>query len=388
MRLCDVLHQPAAVSLLRRALHSGRMPHAYLFDGPEGVGKERAAVALAARLLCEAPQLAADDDACTECTACRLMASGNHPDFHLVHRGLHKLHPDRSVRASKGLYLVVDLVRHFVIEPAARTPQLGRRRVFVIRDAERMNEEAQNALLKTLEEPPGAACLVLITSAASRLLSTIRSRCQRVRFGALPTPYVAREVERLARTDATSAAALAALSDGRLGAALRWQQVGLLDALAELAAVVPQLQTGTPDVAAARLVEIATALGQRMSGDAAPEEEDAGEPEDAEGLRGRGGTKMIATDVLRDALKLVFMLISALYRDALAAQSGAPQLRNLAGYTRLTDQLATEQPAERLNAALRAVAEAELMLDRNVAAQLVCERLAFVMAGPATLQSS
>ncbi|TWT43796.1 DNA polymerase III subunit delta' [Phycisphaerae bacterium RAS1] len=385
MKLGDVLHQTSAVSLLRRALRSGRMPHAYLFDGPEGVGKERAALALAARLLCEAEQPAPDADACGECTACRLMAVGNHPDFHLVHRGLHKVHPERSVRVSKGLFLVVDLIRYFVIEPAARTPQLGRRRVFVIRDAERMNDEAQNALLKTLEEPPGEACLVLITSSASRLLPTIRSRCQRVPFGGLPRTFVEAELARQCRVDAASATALAALADGRLGAAIRWQQMGVLDALRDLAALVPQFESDAPDAAATRLVEIATALGQRASGDVAPDDDDeaAGEEaDDADSPRsGRGSAKTIATDVLRDALKLILTLVSAIYRDALVAQSAAAELRNLAAFTRLTDRLAAEWPQERLDAAVRAAAEAESMLDRNVAAQLVCERLVLTISG-------
>ena len=101
MRFSDVQHQDRALSIVRRALASGRMHHAYLFDGPEGVGKELAARALAARLLCEAPDLAENADACGECRACRLFAAGNHPDYHLIHRGLHKRHPDRTIRTTR-----------------------------------------------------------------------------------------------------------------------------------------------------------------------------------------------------------------------------------------------------------------------------------------------
>jgi len=376
VRLADVQHQEPAVSRLRRALRSGRTPHAYLFVGPEGVGKELAAKALAACLLCQEQSRPPDADACQQCTACRLLAAGTHPDFHLIHRGLHRLHPERTVRQSKGLFLAVDVIRHFLIAPATVTPALGRRRVFVIRDAERMNEEAQNALLKTLEEPPGSAVLILITASAERLLPTIRSRCQQVPFRALPPHFVADELARRLHLPVEEAQALARLSDGRLGVALRWQQIGLLTALAEVANAVGTLSSDAPETFGQRLLEIAGNLAARLkqSADLALEEETEGPPE-------RFSPQSVATDELRDALKLVLLLVAALYRDALLQASGAPQLCLVGGRVELTERLAATSSYQPPEAAIRAVQQAEQMLDRNVSPQLVGEYLAAALLG-------
>lgn len=130
----DVRHQDRALSILRRTLANGRTHHAYLFDGPDGVGKEMTARAVAAKLLCEnVPGDAgfqaglglggdaddADFEPCGDCRSCRLFAAGTHPDFHLVTRSLNKLHPEPQVRKTKGLYLVVAIIRHFLIERAS-----------------------------------------------------------------------------------------------------------------------------------------------------------------------------------------------------------------------------------------------------------------------------
>jgi len=222
----DVQHQDRALSILRRALVSGRTHHAYLFDGPEGVGKELAARALAARLMCRSAADAVGGlfgagappfEPCGECASCRAFAGGSHPDFHLIHRGLHELHPDRTVRRGSGLYLPIDVIRDFLIEPAALRPALGARRLFLVRDAERMQDPAQNALLKTLEEPPGQAALILVTPSAERLLATIRSRCQRIPFAPLPAEFVAARLAALTGCDAATARALARGAGGRAG---------------------------------------------------------------------------------------------------------------------------------------------------------------------------
>lgn len=367
MRLSDVQHQPRALSLLRRSLAAGRVPHALLFEGPEGVGKECAAQALAARLLCEAPS---DGDACGACRSCRLMASGNHPDYHLIHRGLHKQHPDKSIRAGKGLFLAVDVVRHFLIEPASSAPSLGRRRVFVVRDAERMNEGAQNALLKTLEEPPGAACLILVTSSAQRLLPTIRSRCQPIGFDPLPDAFVRQQLTQRTGLDDREASALAGLAQGRLGAALRWHAIGLLGALESLARLLAEGGYNHPEAFAKALIEQATALAQ------AGGEPDEGEPEPARARAAR----TIETDQLRDALKLVLMLVAAVLRDALRVNAGGQVALALPAASAAARRLA-QGAATDIALRIDAIATAEQMLDRNVAPPLACERLAIALMG-------
>jgi DNA polymerase-3 subunit delta' len=381
VRFSDVQHQARALSIVRRALASGRTHHAYLFDGPEGVGKELAARALAARLLCEAPDRAPDADACGECRACQFFASGNHPDYHLIHRGLHKLHPDKTIRSGKGLFLVVDVVRHFLIEPASNTPSLGRRRVFLVRDAERMNEGAQNALLKTLEEPPGAACLVLVTSSAERLLPTIRSRCQRVPFDLLPPDFVEERLQTLADVEPAAAHTLAALAQGRLGAALHWHRIGLLTALAQVSGALANGLAENPEAFGKTLLEIAGELAIRTIDDTGNfADEQPNDEENGEAVRSKTRSGAIDTDQLRAALKLVLLLIGAICREALILRSAAPMtLRALPPELSAANTLAGDADADQLAARIEAVATAEYMLDHNVAPQLTCERLAIAL---------
>jgi DNA polymerase III delta' subunit len=383
VRFSDVQHQDRALSIVRRALASGRTHHAYLFEGPEGVGKELAARALAARLMCEASGLAPDADACGECRACRLFGTGNHPDYHLIDRELHKRHPDKTVRSGKALFLVVDVIRHFLIEPASNSPSLGRRRVFLIRDAERMNEGAQNALLKTLEEPPGSACLILVTSSAERLLPTIRSRCQRVPFDLLPPDFVEERLQALAEVEPAAARTLADLAQGRLGAALHWQKIGLLTALTQVSQALANGLANNPEVFGKALLEIANELAIRTveeSGNFADEPLEG--DEDEETPRSKAASRTIETDQLRAALKLVLLLIAAIYRDALIVQSAADTaLRALPTELAVAEVLGGSADADALTDGIQAIATAERMLDRNVAPQLTCERLAVALTG-------
>jgi len=381
VRFSDVHHQQRALSIVRQALTSGRMHHAYLFEGPPGVGKELAARALAARLLCEAPDRAPDADACEQCRACKLFAAGNHPDFHLIHRGLHKFHPERTIRAGKGLFLVVDVVRHFLIEPAGTSPSLGRRRVFLIRDAERMNEGAQNALLKTLEEPPGSACLILVTASAERLLPTIRSRCQRVPFDLLPTRYVQERLQAAAGVDLEAARTLAGLAQGRLGAALHWHRIGLLTALAQVSSGLASGLANDPETFGRTLLEIAGELAVRTIEETGNFAADQTNDEGAT-IATKASSRTIETDQLREALKLVLLLVAAIYRDGLIVRSaGDATLRALPPELAAVDSLARTANAEQLADRIEAVATAERMLDRNVAPQLACEHLGVALSG-------
>lgn len=387
MRFSDVQHQARALSLLRRALRSGRTHHAYLFDGPDGVGKEMTARALGARLLCEDASAAPDADACGTCRACRALAAGTHPDFHFVDRSLHKVHPDPAVRRSRGLFLAVAVIRTFLIEPSTGSPALGRRRVFIVRDAERMNEEAQNALLKTLEEPPGAATIMLVTSSADRLLSTIRSRCQRIPFAELPEAFVQERLtaEKMAPAEA---GALAALCGGRLGVAQRWRKAGLLELLPTLDGLLVDRRYEHPESFAKELLEAASGVAQRLrsaSSESSIVENDSASDEDEDAEDGEAGTgkraasKTIPADELRDALKLTLTLFSALLRDALLLGTGAtPRLVSRASSTAV---LAKELDELAIADRLEAVMQSERLIDRNVAPQLACESLAIALGG-------
>lgn len=416
MRFAEIQHQERALSILRRSLASGRAHHAYLFDGPEGVGKEMAGRTLAAKLLCEndpgragfqAGLGLANDGAdegfepCGDCQSCRLMSTGNHPDFHVIERSLHKLSSDPAVRRSKGLFLVVDVIREFLIERSSAAPALGRRRVFLVREAERMNDQAQNALLKTLEEPPGGAVLILITASASRLLPTIRSRCQRIPFGALPGSFVFEKLS-LAGLPRENARTLAGLAQGQLGPALDWNRLKLVETVDRIAELLAGSPAQEPEVFAKGLVEIAGDFVQRRKAEekkSAPpanrtsdgegvqdQSDDADDDDDAVGEKESG--KNIATDELRDAIKLCFAIVSALLRDALVSRSlrgcgVAPrdesELRLLSAKLATVDRLAESADDEQLAGRIRGVVQAEFMLDRNVSPALACERLALAL---------
>ena len=241
MSIFEVQHQPRAHRLLQRALGSHRMPHAYIFAGPPGVGRELMARELARLLLCQQPimrplppELAAacemDEgrDSCGACDDCRLVGAGTHPDLLLIHRYLAREHPDSTVRQRKATGISVDVIRHFLVDRAGTRPMRGRAKVFIIREAERMNDSAQNALLKTLEEPPGNTTLILVSSSPDALFPTVRSRSQTVAFQTLPAEFVANQTVAL-RPDADAAAIQYAArhSRGSIESAVKTLDLGL-----------------------------------------------------------------------------------------------------------------------------------------------------------------
>jgi DNA polymerase III subunit delta' len=172
--------QSRAIEYLRQSAAAGRLAHALLFAGPPGVGKGLTARMLAMALFCERSS-DAHLDACGECRNCRLMLAGNHPDFLTVAcpEGKSELPIDLLVGSldNRG--------REGLCHDLSLRPMLARRRVAVIDDADRMNTESANALLKTLEEPPDYALLILLAADLGRILPTIHSRCQTVRFDPL-----------------------------------------------------------------------------------------------------------------------------------------------------------------------------------------------------------
>lgn len=169
-RVTSVLPQlgnRAVQERLIAAADADRLHHAYLFEGPEGVGKASFAAWFARYLNCAAP-----NRPCDTCPSCRQILVGSHPDVLTVGPDPERATRVVSVSLIQGVIQAVQLQRHS-----------ARRRVIVIDPADAMNEEAANTLLKTLEEPPEGTQFILITSRVASLLSTIRSRTQRVRFG-------------------------------------------------------------------------------------------------------------------------------------------------------------------------------------------------------------
>ena len=251
MPLSDVLHQDRAHNRLQRAFCAGRIPHAYLFTGPDGVGKEMLANRLAAVLLCTNPQerqppadvqgaLETWRDACGRCVDCELLRAGNHPDFHRIHRTLNKSHPDAQIRSRKAIDLSIDVIRHFLIARIGLRPSQGQSKVFIITEAERLSAGAQNAMLKTLEEPPAHSYLVLLATSADALLETTKSRCQQVSFNTLPAAFSRRHLDDQAGLSQDAATFLAELSQGSLGQAMQFAAYGLHDSVSALLDLLSQ----------------------------------------------------------------------------------------------------------------------------------------------------
>src|SRR3569832_1978442 len=159
---------------LLAARRAGRLPHALLLTGPQGMGKQRFAENWMAGLLCEAPD--AEGCACGVCRSCQLLAAGNHPDYR-------QLTPPEE-----GKVIGVDQVRE-LIQYVALTPQYGRYKIALIHPADKLNINAANSLLKTLEEPPSHSLLMLVSAPPSRLPLPVLRRGQLVHFP--PPPAVA-----------------------------------------------------------------------------------------------------------------------------------------------------------------------------------------------------
>jgi len=236
--LNDIFGQDDAIAWLKQTYLADRLPHALIFAGPVGVGKATTARSLGRLFLCENPS---QDQSCGTCESCRVLDAGNHPDYHVITKELIRYH-DKTGK-SKGIDLSINVLRPEVLEPAGRKAVMGRGKVFVIEQAELMTAQAQNAMLKTLEEPAGRTLIILLTDQPNSLLPTIRSRCQTVRFAFLDEVRVRKELARRGIETAVASDA-AALSRGSLGVALKWIEDGVVAPAGALIAMLDQIFAG------------------------------------------------------------------------------------------------------------------------------------------------
>jgi len=329
------------LTLLSRAIARETLPPALLLAGPAGVGKRRAALAVAEALNCAKPGPDAANgfalDACGACDACRRIARGIHPDVIVIEpgdSGAIKIEPIRDV-----------------VEAAAYRPFEGRRRVVIVDEAEAMMPPAQSALLKTLEEPPSATVFLLVSAMPDALLPTVRSRCPRLRFAPLSAGEVARVLVRDHEYAAPDAQAAAADADGSVGLALA---------------------AGSRDVASARNTAM-TLLAQTARAADPARRLDAARVLTAKGSTGGNRTAMQGE---RDQLALCLRLLLSLLRDVgvLAARADVRTLAN----PDLERGLAPLLPAydmERSMRAFRAVDEALAALERNASPKVVADWL-------------
>ena len=200
------------IALLQRAIAQNTLPPSLLLAGSRGIGKRRVAMALAETLNCR--QQGAD--ACGECDACRRIGRNIHPDVLVIEPG------DTGT-------IKIDQVRD-AIDRSGYRPFEGRRRVVVIDDADAMVPAAQNALLKTLEEPPSASVFVMVSAIPDSLLPTVRSRCPKLRFSPLPPAEVAQVLMRDHGYTEADARAVAADAAGSVGRALETESADVVAA--------------------------------------------------------------------------------------------------------------------------------------------------------------
>ncbi|MDQ3981057.1 MAG: DNA polymerase III subunit delta' [Actinomycetota bacterium] len=302
----------ASVERVAAQLAAGEASHAWLLTGPRGAGKRSAALAMAAALVCEEGAGAG----CGRCSACSRALRDRHPDVHVVE--------------PEGAIIPVDVIREAVIPEAARSPFEAAYKVFVVADADRMNDAAQNALLKTLEEPQPDTVFVLVSDHEEEVLETIRSRCRIVRLEAVPAqrivallvdagagPAEAERAAALADGDVERARALAL--DESAGARLElWRGIpprltSPLDALDAAAEVLAEAKGAAKAREKQQKTEV-TALAEAMG-----EGRGTSTARNALAKRHRRELRRVEEDVLVEALGA----LGAFYRDVLAARKGA-----------------------------------------------------------------
>lgn len=206
----------SAVDRLQRSVRSGNVSHAYLFSGPDGVGKRTLAKALAAAVACPTPRrdLAIP---CGQCASCRRVARETHPDIQTLSLATQAATIERP--SGKNTSLTIDSIRALRSAAALRPLEAGRRMI-LIDNAETLQEPAQEALLKTLEEPPHSVTIVLLANEPEALLPTVRSRCQHVELRPVGRAELAMRLHALG-TDEALSQEIAGLAKGRPGWAIR-----------------------------------------------------------------------------------------------------------------------------------------------------------------------
>jgi DNA polymerase III subunit delta' len=336
MPLSTIVGHRRVIDLLRLAVERNRVPQSLLLAGPDGVGKRLTAVALAQAVNCPKRGSAGvpADDACGVCPTCRRIAKGQHSDVVLLDRG-----DEPSIK--------IKPLREQVLEVVGYRPFEAVRRVYIIDPADDLTDQAQDALLKTLEEPPASAILVLVTAYPDTLSATIQSRCRRLRFGPLSEGDVARVLVERQRLDPQRAKLLAATSGGSVGRAVDEESGDLAD---------------DRDVA----LDLLKAAGKGR--------------EVTERLKVAAAFAKYGSDRrAREALSARLALVSSLCRDLVAIGAGRQEM---IAHTDLSDtlhELARAFDRGRVSEAFDAVEEAQQALDQNASPKIVADWVALTI---------
>jgi len=207
MSFSAIKGQDRPIEMLRKAIREETVAKAYLFSGPDGIGKKQVALTLAAALNCQE----GGDDACGKCNSCLKIKNNQHPDLHLI----------KDENNSIKIDQIRELERRISLKPYE-----ARIKVYIIDNAHNLTAESSNALLKTLEEPPRDSVIILVSSKPTLLFKTIISRCQSIRF----YPLIRKDLENLLKSDygldSLEAHFLAYFCEGRAGGAMRLKEAG------------------------------------------------------------------------------------------------------------------------------------------------------------------
>jgi DNA polymerase III subunit delta' len=318
--------QEKAKNLLGRALVSGQLAHAYLFRGPDGVGKQLFARSLAAAVNCRQRQ---GMDACGQCPSCRRYSSGNHPDFVVIS-------PEKGT-------IKIDRIREMT-QMLSYPPYESGSRVILLEDIHTMRQEAANSLLKTLEEPPENNLLILTATVSHEVLTTIRSRCQMIPFFSLSQEETGKILMReYPELDMETARLLARLSEGCPGQALVMYRSEMIATWRQVVALVSD-----PAHASSRDVGLLLQAAETMA-------------------------------ALKEDLLSLFGLLRIWLRDLLVAGSVGGDGRATVGLNLAVQEGWSGKAwnSSQLFAKLHAVDRAEQELGRNCNRSLVCEVLLF-----------
>ena len=364
MLLDQLIGQERATTVLRNAIRRGRVAHAYLFRGPESVGKSTAALLFAQYLNCEAIRAGEDGRACGRCRSCRLIEKRSHPDVRFLTPSDDS---DQSV-------IPIERIREEFVYDVNLRPVIGRYKIYVIDPADRTAPLAIHTVLKALEEPPRYTVIVLVTSVPASLPPTIPSRCQQIAFQLAGTDAVEQHLLTLA-LDPAEAASLARLSGGRIAWAIRAaQRPEVLAARRNLLDLCAGLkERGLPgSLRAAEEIKLQAAGLARAAVEAGS---DSSAEEDTSGV----GTAAVGERAVRGELPWCLDVIVSWYRDLLAAGQGGSLLNP--DYKSALGQEVGTAACRRAERAIERILATRRAIQRNANLDLALESLAIELVG-------
>jgi DNA polymerase-3 subunit delta' len=312
--LKDVHSQQRVINALERAFCAGKMPHAYIFAGPDGVGKRTLAHQWAKMLLCQdrikkKNKHGISYDSCGKCRSCTVFEGGGHPDFNFIYKELAKFTKDGKNRTTP-IDMPIDVIRDFLIDRVANRPQMSEYVVHVMDEAEKLNRYSQNALLKLLEEPAQFCVIILLCSRLDKMLPTTLSRCQVLRFAPVEERYIVVKLKDIG-VSKEQATYWARFSQGSIGTAMAWagldvgQDKGCYEVKRELVGRLAEYELSD----ALDFAEWLCAEGKRLTTAWSKQE-----------------PNLSTKDVKRRVQKGLLQMIIAVYNDAMHLKTGSERV--------------------------------------------------------------